>query len=86
MICPSAKWSPCRVKCPARSYGDLVIRDPVIRDPAMKENPASSTAFRLPANSIPAPATTAIPITPCLSRKARRTGSKVLPAVLPANR
>jgi len=36
----------------------------VIRDPTMKPNPASSKALRLPADSIPASATTTRSVTP----------------------
>lgn len=53
----------------------------------MKENPASSIAFRLPADSIPASATTTIPVTPWRSWKACSTGRMVVvSAVLPSNR
>jgi hypothetical protein len=59
----------------------------VIRDPTMNKNPASSIAFKLLADSIPASATTTIPVTACRSLKARRTGSRVVvSAVLPSNR
>src|SRR5665648_77796 len=44
----------------------------------MKENPASSNAFRLPADSIPASATTTMSVTPCRSWNARSTGTRVV--------
>ena len=43
----------------------------------MKENPASSTALRFAADSIPASATTTMSCTPCRSWKACRTGMRV---------
>lgn len=52
MICPSVNASPCQRKCEARSIGALVIREPT-----MNRRPASSSSFRLVADSIPASAT-----------------------------
>jgi hypothetical protein len=43
----------------------------------MKENPASSTALRFAAESIPASATTTMSCSPCRSWKACRTGMRV---------
>src|SRR5450759_2766019 len=53
----------------------------------MNENPASSRAFRFPAESIPASATTTMSVTPCRSANALSTGMRVLvSALLPSNR
>src|SRR5450759_1416985 len=53
----------------------------------MNENPASSRAFRFPADSIPASATTTMSVTPCRSANALSTGMRVLvSALLPSNR
>ena len=47
----------------------------LIRDPTMKENPASSSAFRFAAESIPASATTTMSVTPWRSWNASAPGS-----------
>src|SRR5665647_1859192 len=53
----------------------------------MKENPASSRAFRLPAESIPASATTTKSVTSCRCANALSTGMRVLvSALLPSKR
>src|SRR5665647_3431996 len=53
----------------------------------MNENPTSSRAFRLPAESIPASATTTMSVTPCRFANAVNTGMRVLvAALLPSKR
>ena len=57
----------------------------MILEPTMKENPASARAFRLPAESIPASATTTRSVTPCRAANADSTGiSVVVSARLPS--
>lgn len=52
----------------------------------MKENPASSRAFRLVADSIPASATTTMSVTPRRAVNASSTGIRVLvSALFPSN-
>ena len=53
MTWPSVKASPCQWKWASRSPGARVVREPT-----MKPTPASSSAFRLAAESMPASATT----------------------------
>ncbi len=80
--CPSAKWLPLVLKCSARSYGVFAALEPT-----MKENPASSSASRLAADSIPASATTTMSLTSWASWNALSTGMRVLvSALLPSNR
>ena len=82
MICPSVKTSPFQWKCEARSIGAFTLRDPT-----MNPNPASSSAVRFDAESMPASAATTIGVSvrSWRSAKAVMIGTRVVvSAVLPS--
>lgn len=70
-----------RVAMPLEVCGQVVGAS-LIRDPTMNENPASSSALRLAAESIPASATTTMSDTSWRSWNPRRTGSRVVVSAL----
>jgi hypothetical protein len=72
MTCPSLNASPCQRKCGSRSTGALVTREPT-----MNPGPASSRSARLPADSMPASATTTMASIPCRAWNCRITGKIV---------
>jgi hypothetical protein len=78
--CPALNASPCQRKCEARSFGAFVIREPT-----MNRRFASSSSRRLPAESMPASATTTMSAKPWRAWNCLMIGTMVaVSALLPS--
>lgn len=78
--CPALNASPCQRKFEARSFGAFVVREPT-----MNRRFASSSSRRLPAESMPASATTTMSAKPWRAWNCLMIGTMVaVSALLPS--